>query len=285
MAFLDELQQGVGLMNEGFQKLSLQRSLAEADQLTRQIKNSEMDEIGKRRELQGLADRLVYQLSAGGIPTQTIAQVAGATAPQKPTTGAERVAIGFEGNDQGTIGQGQRQLVAESAGDLAKIGLDAKLKAEAPKPLSDAEIKAIADSESSSIRAQELLNQVIENPWLVGPAAGRIRGIPGDETGAAFKAEVGQFFDQYRVAITGAASGEHEIEELKKNTPVVTDRPATFKAKASRFIQLAGKMRTRYLGTLKKAGRDTSGFQGPQGAEVGQQAPGLSQFIKRVPTR
>ena len=77
----------------------------------------------------------------------------------------------------------------------------------------------------------------------------------------AWKANVQDAFQQYRVVITGAQASDKEIALLAKNRPTEEDSYDVFTKKAKKVREVGNQVLTRYISNLGKAGYNTSGFQ------------------------
>jgi len=78
----------------------------------------------------------------------------------------------------------------------------------------------------------------------------------------AWKANVQDAFQQYRVAITGAQASDKEIALLAKNRPNENDTYDVFLKKADAVQKVGKQVQARYLSNLGKAGYDISGYEG-----------------------
>ena len=77
----------------------------------------------------------------------------------------------------------------------------------------------------------------------------------------AWKANVQDAFQQYRVAITGAQASDKEIALLAKNRPTENDTYEVFTKKTNEVRKIGNQVITRYITNLKKAGYNTSGYE------------------------
>jgi len=77
----------------------------------------------------------------------------------------------------------------------------------------------------------------------------------------AWKANVQDAFQQYRVAITGAQASDKEIALLAKNRPTEADTYDVFIKKANSVRGIGNQVLTRYIVNLGRAGYDVSGYQ------------------------
>lgn len=77
----------------------------------------------------------------------------------------------------------------------------------------------------------------------------------------AWKANVQDAFQQYRVAITGAQASDKEIALLQKNRPNENDTYDVFMKKAEAVQKVGRQVMARYISNLGKAGYDVSGYE------------------------
>lgn len=77
----------------------------------------------------------------------------------------------------------------------------------------------------------------------------------------AWKANVQDAFQQYRVAVTGAQASDKEIALLAKNRPTEADTYDVFVKKAKEVRKVGNQVLSRYIKNLGKAGYDVSGYQ------------------------
>lgn len=77
----------------------------------------------------------------------------------------------------------------------------------------------------------------------------------------AWKANVQDAFQQYRVVITGAQASDKEIALLAKNRPTEDDNYEVFTKKTKEVRRIGNQVLTRYINNLGKSGYDVSGFQ------------------------
>jgi hypothetical protein len=95
----------------------------------------------------------------------------------------------------------------------------------------------------------------------IGPWAGIdiIKGWTNEEF-AGFKAESGQFFDQYRKEITGAGATDAERKDLGKNQPTVKDPPGVYAEKLKRTLEIGQAIIRRRASMLNQKGYDAQPF-------------------------
>lgn len=77
----------------------------------------------------------------------------------------------------------------------------------------------------------------------------------------AWKANVQDAFQSYRVAVTGAQASDKEIASLVKNRPTENDTYDVFVKKTNEVRKIGNKVITRYIENLGKSGYNISGFR------------------------
>jgi hypothetical protein len=77
----------------------------------------------------------------------------------------------------------------------------------------------------------------------------------------AWKANVQDAFQQYRVAVTGAQASDKEINLLARNRPTENDTYEVFTKKTNEVRKIGNSVIKRYITNLGKAGYDVSGYQ------------------------
>ena len=77
----------------------------------------------------------------------------------------------------------------------------------------------------------------------------------------AWKANVQDAFQQYRVAVTGAQASDREIALLAKNRPTEDDTYDVFIKKTTEVQKTGNQVLRRYITNLARAGYDVSGYQ------------------------
>lgn len=96
MGFLDDLQQSLGIFNQGVQQLSTQRAISQANDQVQAIRDSSLAEDQKQQEFRNLAQDLTLKMTAQGASAAHIQNIASAFAPKPPTlqTPEEAVLMG-----------------------------------------------------------------------------------------------------------------------------------------------------------------------------------------------
>lgn len=288
------------MFQKGVKDLSLQRTLAEANDQVNQIKATEASEQDKRSQLQNLSNALVRSLGAQGVSPTEVAQQADSVYHTFRSP-AEAAIQGTLMGKPDLVDAAKQADIAAQAGNMEQLKLQGsiqeKLQAQklavlmatkgAGKPLNSNEIDKLQKYDEVQLAGKSLLDQVVANPGLIGPLKSRILGRElVDSDFAAFQSQAGQFFDKYRIAVTGAGASPGELRALQKNVPGMTDTPTNFRKKMTAMLSIGNRVRSRYLDNLGKAGRSVSGFTTPSQAPgdasgTGDQGGGddLAQFI------
>lgn len=100
------------------------QTLQDANDLTKQIRNSEMDEAQKRNALEQLSQQAVFQLAQVGTTPQSIQQVAEAIAP--PIRQPQTIQEALVSPDATTRQRGERASALQLQGQLAKAAAGQK---------------------------------------------------------------------------------------------------------------------------------------------------------------
>lgn len=274
-----ELFQALNMFKSGVQDLNTQRVIAQANEAVAQVKASVTNEQEQRSQLQNISNQLVATMAGMGVPATTMAAAAQAIGPKQFANGdamlTEAALTGSSYLRQGGLQankdtQADERAKAAQAFEYAKAlkemdieasGARQQAKMQRMRPLQNAEIQRITAQEDSFGIAQDILARVQANPDLVGILAGRVpaRGQLEPEF-AAFKADLGRFFDKYRVSTTGAGASEKEILMLMTRMAQETDTPATFGAKMESYLKEVNGSRKRYLSNLRRANANVEQF-------------------------
>lgn len=282
MGFQDDLAVALKTLQSGTEELSQFRAVTQANEAVQRIRAAEGNEAAKRAQFQQIANQLTGTLAAGGTPATTIQEIAKAFGPPKAdTVGAALEAKASAASPQdaafyqeqaenidvtSTAGesklQKQQQEFQAKENALDRASKEALAGQKGMRPLRPDMINKLTSFDEENIRGEDLLNRLEENKNLTGPAAGRIPGREiVDPDYAAFKADVGQWFDVYRVRVTGAGASPGELKILNKNRPQITDTPEVFKKKTATLLELGKKVKQRTLENWGKAKFDISNFQ------------------------
>lgn len=311
MPFLDDLQKAMQIFNSGVEDLARIRAIDQANQMVNEVRASAENEAKKRAQLQQISNQLVTHLAGQGVPATTLQQLASSFGPApvndvksaaaqsalSPTEEGKQFYQDVAKNIDVTERSGEMQQAAqqqdwqsrenEKNRELQRELAGLKLEAKNNRPLTDNAVAQIQKYDEDLVRGKDILNRVTANDNLVGPAAARVPGRDLlDPEFASFKADVGQWFDAYRVKVTGAGASPGELKILAENRPKVTDPSNVFKAKAQKAIEIGNKVRMRYLKNLAKAGRDVSGFLEENPFSSDQQpgqAPTLQERVLKDP--
>lgn len=83
---MDDLYKAFAQFKQGVQELSFQRTLNQANEAVRQVRNSELNEQEKLNNLRRIAEQLTFTLAGQGVPATTIQQLSDHIAPETPKT-------------------------------------------------------------------------------------------------------------------------------------------------------------------------------------------------------
>jgi len=269
VAFIDDLDKAVGMFSTGMDRLNQTQAFNKASERINEINTTVTNEMEKRTQLNEASQELGRGLLQANAPISKI-QAAFTSFGAAPLPGAkEQIAVGVQSGDDATLAKGLKQDKAnlQMAHNNALELQRATGGSSTPKlrNLAPGELEKINGIDANVIQGTDLLNRMESDPqlssWVSGriPFAAEARAV-FDTKFAAFKADTGRFFDQYRKMITGAAASVKEIAILEKNIPQAKDRPKVFRAKMRSFLKTYKVVRARTLANLGKAGRDISGF-------------------------
>ena len=276
---MEDLFKALQMFGQGVKEFQLQSAIGDANNHVQQIKAADMSEQQKRSELQNLSNSLVGHLAGIGANSQQIAAVAQSVGPKQFASADQASLEGYLTGNNDLVKLSEQADEASTANQMklfkAKTDYEfekqkrlfdhqlnlASLKQGGGQKLSDIELTKIQTLDETQIAGKNLLQAVVQNPGFVGPIDARIpfREM-ADADFAAFKSQVGQFFDKYRVAVTGAGASPGELKMLERNVPSITDPKDVFLRKMGKTLQLGAQIKKNYLSNLGKAKRDISGF-------------------------
>lgn len=276
---MDDLYKALQMFQSNVNDFQMSEVLRGANREVATIKASAMKEEEKRAALFNISNSLVNQMGQLGAPVSSIAQQALAAGPQQFANGDQAI---LEGNLQGRpdlVKSGIDSNTASKNDELnlareqrawmsAEKALDREAEAgkagqkQSAKPLPVAILTQLQASDDVMMMGNELAEITRANPDLVGILAGRIpaRGA-ADADFAAFRAQLGRFFDKYRVATTGQAASEKEMEMLLKRMAQETDTPEAFEKKLAGYLNETNAIRKRKLTNYKRGKYDVSEFE------------------------
>jgi hypothetical protein len=132
-------------------------------------------------------------------------------------------------------------------------------------------IDKISKNENAYYTLNNSLEQLTANTdkfaQFMGPGKGALRSpfrsyVNKDlQDFLAWKANVQDAFQQYRVAVTGAQASDKEIALLAKNRPTENDTYDVFIKKTNEVRKIGNRVIKRYITNLSKAGYDVSGYE------------------------
>ena len=139
------------------------------------------------------------------------------------------------------------------------------------KTLVAPQIEKISKNEDSYFTLGNSVNSLNANKdrfaKFMGPGKGALRhpllsyGSTDLQDFLAWKANVQDAFQQYRVAVTGAQASDKEIQLLAKNRPTEDDTYEVFIKKTTEVQKTGNQVLRRYIANLARAGYDVSGYQ------------------------
>jgi hypothetical protein len=308
----NELLQALQYLGQSGKEYGLSLAINQANEQAKALKGSMMDDMERRTALSNLADDIAARMAGAGAQGQHIASVAQSIKPVMASSAEQAIMLGAQNGDRGLMKIGQdvqaeedkrkmyfleEQAKRQEARDYRLAGFqsdlaDKKMEAaekraqKAPKALDTATIDKITAVQTNGAALSKVLTDVDRYSSMIGPVAGRGSFLseqvsPGF---ASFQMELGQFFDAYRIAVTGAGASPGEIKMLMKNVPSTNDRPATIKAKIKTALAIGNRRLQTGLENYGRAGRDITGFTDlmvPQGkAPTGPAAADLSLFLE-----
>ena len=146
------------------------------------------------------------------------------------------------------------------------------------KPVPIDTVNKIQKAEDSLGRIQGILQQAagIDSPLGTMPSSKFFNWVRGlaDEDFANFNAQVGQQFQEYRIAVTGAGASKGEIELLEENMPTATDTKEVFLKKAKTNLIIGERIRNRKIKGLRQYGYDVENVDSSPVTSLGQEVLG-----------
>lgn len=266
MAFIDDLGKAVSIFNDGMSQLATTQAFDKATKQINQLQTDIVDEQERRKAAQQISQQLTQDLLQAGAPVSKI-QLAATAFGAPPSPSAEQLIR------EGDVTKGQelqkaqafipeKLLEARKRRDFDRqkdlLALKQSAQSNKLKTIPVGELKMIGERDDEIALGKQLLGRLNVDPGLVAPIAGRIPGGAAtraifDPEFAAFKADVGRWFDIYRKRITGAQASVQEINILQKNIPNIEDPPNIFRAKIKSLLSIGRAQRARQLQKLKKA--------------------------------
>jgi hypothetical protein len=267
-------------------------AVSQANQRVQEIKNSITPDLQKRQAISSLADDMYMRLVASGADPQHAAAVKANMMPPTASSAEQALFMGHLTGDKALLQAGQEAMNEQQHMDFARMKQQADLQEQSQgrlfkqqtqlemmkessaerraaakaknekKPLDTNQIDKLAQLDTSAASLTKLLSDVNKFSKFIGPVAGQAGGVSAwlSPEFAAFKQDLGQYFDSYRVAVTGAGAGPTELKMLQANVPSLTDSPATMVAKIKRSLEIGQRTKQVRLKVLGQAGRDISGF-------------------------
>lgn len=104
--------------------------------------------------------------------------------------------------------------------------------------------------------------------------------FPENFDAAEFQSQLGRLVDKYRSMVTGSAAADAELKRIESRMPQKSDPPALFRQKALNVLETTERARNIYLDTLKKKGKDVSGYVEPTRFQGAKKGSGLTDAEK-----
>lgn len=299
MSYLDDMYKAMDIFTEGTRQLAVTNRINEATQQVNELQKNEMDLLKRNAQQMNIAKQLSLQMTQAGAPMSHVQQVYSMFAPEQLNTSADAERMAAQATDPaqanqylkvakslGDLEANRAKRMAEAkeepqtAGRIKEIeaqGMEQRRAIEkqhtlgmnAPKlrPMAPSTINKINDVDKAINGAENILAEFNSNPDAkdyVGP--GNVMGIVpffkslNDANFASFKAKIGQDFDQYRIAVTGAGAGKQEIDKLEGNRPNIKDTPEAFALKYKGILESLHRNKATYIQNQEKGRVDIGGF-------------------------
>jgi len=175
-----------------------------------------------------------------------------------------------EDEEMGSAPYGRMVPNAMKVGGMTFVNPNAK-KQPGGKTLFGPQVDKISKNESAIFTLDESVASLEDNKdrfsQFLGPGKGLLRNPARSYVNKdlqdfiAWKANVQDAFQQYRVAVTGAQASDKEIALLAKNRPNENDTYDVFVKKAREVRKIGNMVLGRYIQNLGRAGYNISGFQ------------------------
>jgi len=175
-----------------------------------------------------------------------------------------------EDEEMGSAPYGRMIPNAMKVGGMTFVNPNAK-KQPGGKTLFGPQVDKISKNESAIFTLDESVASLEDNKdrfsQFLGPGKGLLRNPARSYVNKdlqdfiAWKANVQDAFQQYRVAVTGAQASDKEIALLAKNRPNENDTYDVFVKKAREVRKIGNMVLGRYIQNLGRAGYNISGFQ------------------------
>ena len=275
MSSIDDILKAFGAFNQGMQHYAVASGINEATSQVDQLKQQQLSQLEQRKQQEQIAKNLALKLTSFGADQNDVGTAYNAIAPQKFTSPDQIAQAALQSGDmemmklakeaqafhvQPKVDSDAREYTQKRNLQQAQIesnekiaGIRAGGKNSRPVPSGQVEkIQQLADLEVNSDLLLESFNQ---HKALLGPVGGRVplRDITNPEF-AAFKAEIGRFFNAYRIPVTGAGAAMKELDTLKKDLVSMTDTSEAFEKKLKRFIEVQAQVKASRVNTLEKFG-------------------------------
>lgn len=285
---MDNFFQALGMFEKATQEYAVKSGIDDATKIVQGITSqTEMDLNQKYAMQKQVGNQLQSHLAGLGAPQSQIAAAVGAVAPPDITTveGARQLAaqaqtpqermeaLKLEKANADAVGRNnlaaKQPLMQEEQDFRSKEQQKdrdlqwqiANLKANGQKdgkPIPASELAKLNSADATLTSLASVKQQLATMKDEIGPVSGidLIKSWRKPEFGA-FKMQVGQLFDSYRIAVTGAGASTGELEKLRQNTPTVKDPPDLFESKMLRWENTVKQIENSRLKRLKQIGYHT----------------------------
>jgi hypothetical protein len=309
MAEID-LATALQMYSQGMQQAATSNALTTAAEQMNSINSGILKEHEKRGQLQSLGNNLALQLAGIGAQPHQINAAMGAIMPQQFSSPDEAIQQGMMSGNQGLVELGTQASDTLFKKDIKKFALQEGMRERADQrrferevylqqlknqpelaktgKLTSDDINRISEFDSTLDFGEGILTKInqLESKGQLGGVIGPIASKKPafiDPQGEAARAEIGQFFNNYRKLITGASASPDELARLEKDIPNISDRPSVFNAKMKSMLQTTQRLKDRQLKNLGLGGKDVRQFvrQRMDEEAVKQQERDLEERIKR----
>lgn len=272
-------------LNEAIQGIAQRNAIENARSYVNDLNASSLSEQEKAQKSEQFGKDFFLQMSGLGVPESRIQGMVGAIMPKQYATLEQAFLAGEQKKGKNVLESKMAWDEASMAGDIKKQERHEKftasenakdraarlemagIKKGAGKPLTQGMLSELNSLDEQTLAAKNIIGQLdtlkAQNRKL--PVLGPGMDLPGrgmmDSDWSAFRADIGQTFDLYRKAITGAGAGPTELKMLAENRPSITDTEAEFRKKWANIMGLSEKVKANKINNWKKAKFDVSGFE------------------------
>lgn len=292
---------------------SIKQAQARVDEINADHSKNEFERIKAQQAVAQQVGGNILAMSGDSVRAQA---AAASLAPNIPSDAFAQL----EATGKGTIVEARKQVAEDAqkrAMELEKLKgqlklqeiklqnegkLDVKNVSGAAKPVPNQVTSQLSGLMDMKSRLQDLKDNFAEKGSQIGPLDQYRPNLLTPAADVAYKADVKQFFNDYRRVITGAAASIPELKSLLPAVPNESDLDSDFLAKIDAQIKGIDRGVGNRLKLMKAQGRDTSDLEEmfnipstqtapapdatPGKVNANIQAPaggGLSKYIKLAP--